>query len=75
MKRRKRLEKKVSTRMKMRVTVKKTTTKKAVINGEMKAQTGTGTTVRTRRPSKEEIPCPTLSTLQSCLTRRPSREL
>jgi len=61
--------------MKMRFTEKKTTMKKAVINGAMKAQTGIGTTARIRRPSKEEIPCPTHSTLQSCLTRRPSREL
>jgi hypothetical protein len=56
MKRRKKLERKVSMRMKMSVTEKKTMMKKAVINGAMKAQTGTGTTARTRRLTKEEIP-------------------
>jgi hypothetical protein len=41
----------------MMVMVKKTTTRKESINGEKKVVTGTGTTKRIRRLTREEILC------------------
>jgi hypothetical protein len=64
---------KANMKMKTKPTEKRTTMKKASINGATKEPTGTGTTARTKRPTNAETQCPIPSILLSCWTRQLSR--